>query len=161
MKSIVLATDGSPSAAEATSYAVELAKALDATLVGVAVEHVAVPAYGYYGYAEVVKELARLESEHADEALARVQAAASEAGVHCEVVHTSGTVSDQICAVAADRRARLIVIGAHGWGAVRRLLHGSVSSAVLHDAPCPVLVVRTTPAAHELASARRLEQTAR
>ena len=36
MKPIVLATDGSPSAAEATLNAVELAKALDAPLVVVA-----------------------------------------------------------------------------------------------------------------------------
>src|SRR5437764_2929481 len=45
MKPIVLATDGSPSAAEATLTAVELAKALGAPLVAVSVEHVVVPGY--------------------------------------------------------------------------------------------------------------------
>ena len=142
MKSIVLATDGSPSAAEATVRAVELAGALDATLVAVAVEHVTVPAYGYYGYADVVTELAKMEHEHVDEALARAKAVATEAGVRCEVVHATGSISEEICDVAAKHHARLIVVGAHGWGPVRRLLHGSVSSAVLHEAPCPVLVVR-------------------
>jgi hypothetical protein len=34
------------------------------------------------------------------------------------------------------------VIGAHGWGAIRRLAFGSVSLAVLTNAPCPVLVAR-------------------
>ena len=36
----------------------------------------------------------------------------------------------------------MIVVGAHGWGPIRRLWHGSVSIAVLHEAHCPVLVVR-------------------
>ena len=71
MKSIILATDGSPSAAEATLRAVELAAALDATLVAVAVEHMTVPAYSYDGYAAVVTELSQLEHEHVDDALAR------------------------------------------------------------------------------------------
>jgi nucleotide-binding universal stress UspA family protein len=161
MKSIVLATDGSPSAKEATLRAVELAAALDATLVVVAVEPVAVPAYSYYGYSEVVTELARLEHEQVDEVLARARSVADEAGVRCEVVHAAGTVSDEICAVAAKHRARMIVIGAHGWGRVRRLLHGSVSSAVLHDAPCPVLVVRADQAALEQAKPDELVDVVR
>jgi nucleotide-binding universal stress UspA family protein len=158
MKSIVLATDGSPSAAEATVRAVELAGALDATLIAVAVEHVTVPAYGYYGYADVVTELAKMEHEHVDEALARAKAVATEAGVPCEVVHATGSISEEICNVAASHHTRLIVIGAHGWGPVRRLLHGSVSSAVLHDAPCPVLVVRADQATAQATEAAQVEQ---
>jgi nucleotide-binding universal stress UspA family protein len=38
--------------------------------------------------------------------------------------------------------ADVIVLGAHGWGALKRIVFGSVSTAVLHSAPCPVLVVR-------------------
>jgi nucleotide-binding universal stress UspA family protein len=160
MKSIVLATDGSPSAAEATLRAVELARALDATLVAVAVEHVTVPTYGYYGYANVVTELAKLEHEHVDETLARVKAVATDAGVRCEVVHGTGSISDTICEVAAARSARLIVVGAHGWGPVRRLLHGSVSSAVLYEAHCPVLVVRGEQSTETAAPSDRLAQAA-
>ncbi len=161
MKSIVLATDGSPSATEATLRAVELASALDATLVAVAVEHVNVPAYSSYGYADVVGELAKLEHDHVDDVLVRAKAVATAAGVHCELVHASGTVSEKICAVAAQRQARLIVIGAHGWGVVRRLLHGSVSSAVMHEAPCPVLVVRTEHSIFEPAALPQLEEARR
>jgi nucleotide-binding universal stress UspA family protein len=161
MKSIVLATDGSPSATEATLRAVELAGALDATLVAVAVEHVNVPSYSSYGYAEVVSELAKLEHHHVDEVLARTKAIATAAGVRCELVHAGGTVSEQICAAAAQHHARLIVIGAHGWGMVRRLLHGSVSSAVMHEAPCPVMVVRTEHSSVEPAALPQLEEARR
>jgi nucleotide-binding universal stress UspA family protein len=48
----------------------------------------------------------------------------------------------EILDLAEEIGADLIVIGSHGRGAVGRLLLGSVSTAVLHGARCPVLVVR-------------------
>ncbi len=47
-----------------------------------------------------------------------------------------------IVAEAARFEADLIVMGARGLSAVRRLLLGSVSSEVVDHAPCPVLVAR-------------------
>ncbi len=63
------------------------------------------------------------------------------AGLSCETVAADGPAAAEICRVAEERDPRLIVIGAHGWGRVGRLLHGSVSTDVLHTGPCPVLVV--------------------
>jgi len=145
MKPIVLATDGSPSAAEATLRAVALAKKLSAQLVVVSVEHLALPAYSYYGYEDVVRDLATIEANHVDETLAQAKAVAGEAGVACDVVHGIGPVSEQICRAARQHRAQMIVIGAHGWSPIRRVLHGSTSTAVVHEAPCPVLVVPGGP----------------
>jgi nucleotide-binding universal stress UspA family protein len=56
-------------------------------------------------------------------------------------VGTSGPIVEEICKVAHDRAARMIVAGAHGWGPIKRLLHGSISTGLLRAAPCPVLVV--------------------
>jgi nucleotide-binding universal stress UspA family protein len=43
------------------------------------------------------------------------------------------------------RPSDLLVIGSRGIGGVRRLLLGSVSSALVQAAPCPVVVVRPEP----------------
>ena len=158
MKPIVLATDGSPSAAEATLDAVELAKALGVALVVVSVEHVVVPSSWSYGYGDLLTELTKLERAHVEKTLAHAKAVAAEAGVACEIVPRRGTVPDEICRVAKQHDARLIVVGAHGWGSAGRLWHGSVSRAVLHQASCPVLVVRGGP--ESLAPEALLDETA-
>jgi nucleotide-binding universal stress UspA family protein len=67
-----------------------------------------------------------------------------------------GDACDEICAAAEEAGAGMIVLGAHGWGAVRRMLFGSVSSAVLHHASCPVLVVPGEARGDERAPARSL-----
>jgi nucleotide-binding universal stress UspA family protein len=55
---------------------------------------------------------------------------------------------------AGDRGRDRAVIGAHGWGAFERLVFGSVSTGVLHHAPCPVLVVRDTEQSERAAGER-------
>jgi nucleotide-binding universal stress UspA family protein len=42
---------------------------------------------------------------------------------------------------AGEMRAGLVVLATHGYGAVKRALLGSVASAVVREAPCPVLLV--------------------
>ena len=120
MRAIVLATDGSPSAANATLRAVELARTLGAAVVAVSVEHAAEIGTGHYGYADVMSELTNPQAERVEQTLAQAVAIAAEAGVECEPVHRRGRVPTEICRLAARRNARMIVIGAHGRGPIRR-----------------------------------------
>jgi nucleotide-binding universal stress UspA family protein len=54
----------------------------------------------------------------------------------------SGDAVSTLVDAAAAADARMIVVGTHGLGGLRRLLLGSVSFGLLHHAGCPVVVVR-------------------
>jgi nucleotide-binding universal stress UspA family protein len=154
-KPILFATDGSPSAAEAQREAIELAQALHAPLVLVSVAHAALPPIGYssYGYSNVIAELTEAEHKRMKELLDSVAETAETAGVTCSTVVGDGIIVEEICRRASDYDAQLIVVGSHGWGAARRLFSGSVSTGLVHSAPCPVLVVRSAEHALEHAAA--------
>ena len=141
---ILFATDGSPSAADAQREAFELAQRLEAPLVVVSVVHATLPAVGYagYGYSNIVVELTEAEHHRVTALLASVAEAAEAEGVHCSTVAVDGFAVEEICRKASEYDAQMIVVGSHGWGAARRLLSGSVSTGLVHSAPCPVLVIR-------------------
>jgi nucleotide-binding universal stress UspA family protein len=152
---ILFATDGSPSGEEAQHKAIELARLLGAPLRVVSVAHPALPAVGYasYGYSNVVAELTEAEHKRVTELVASIARTAEAEGVSCSTVIADGLVVEEICQEATDAGAQLIVVGSHGWGAARRLFSGSVSTGLVHSAPCPVLVVRSPHHAHEHAVA--------
>lgn len=65
---------------------------------------------------------------------------------HCavrvrQVMATADSVADSITRVARRDATDLIVLGAHGGGADRQPLLGSVTMGVLRRSPCPVLVL--------------------
>ena len=140
MKPLLLATDGSPSAAEATRKAIELADAFNAPLIVATIWEITYEPVGL-PFGPVVADLDTLGREKALEIAERAAAEARDAGVEAETVVRRGVPAHELGQIAESRDAQLIVLGSHGWGAVRRLLFGSVSTAVLHHATRPVLVV--------------------
>ncbi|HET8823327.1 MAG TPA: universal stress protein [Thermoleophilaceae bacterium] len=152
---ILFATDGSPASAEAQGEAIELARLLGAPLVVVSVLHASLPAVGYsgYGYSSLLAELTQAEQKRVEKLLASVAETAEAHGVACSTAAADGIVVDEICRTASDHDAQLIVVGSHGWGAAKRIFSGSVSTGLVHSAPCPVLVVRRAQHAQEHAAA--------
>ncbi len=63
--------------------------------------------------------------------------------VPVDQVVEDGAPGPAICKAAGDCSADVVVVGSRGRGAIRRALLGSVSTHVVNNAPCPVLVVRT------------------
>jgi nucleotide-binding universal stress UspA family protein len=57
-----------------------------------------------------------------------------------ELVET-GDPGPVLCKLARELKADVVVVGSRGRGMVTRALLGSVSSYVMHHAPCPVLIV--------------------
>jgi nucleotide-binding universal stress UspA family protein len=141
MKPVMLATDGSPTAEKATATAVDLARLLGTELVIVSAWDIP---YSAVGLPPVLinGELAKLGEEQARKVSAEAAASAEEAGVETRSVVLRGFPVEQICHAAEKFDPRFLVVGSHGWGAVKRTLFGSVSTGVLHHATCPVLVVR-------------------
>jgi nucleotide-binding universal stress UspA family protein len=140
MKPIVLATDGSPSAEAATRKAIELAEAFDAPLVVATIWEISYEPVGL-AFGSVIPDLDTIGREKALEIAERSADEARSAGLEVETVIRRGIPAHEICEIARSRGAQLIVLGSHGWGAFRRMLFGSVSTAVLHNATQPVLVV--------------------
>ena len=141
MKPIMLATDGSPAAEKAMETAIELAKALETDLVVTTVWEIPYTTVGL-APAPVAGDLAQLGEDDARKVATEAAARAEEAGVETRTVVLRGITVQEICAAAEKFDPRFLVIGSHGFGAVRRALFGSVSTGVLHHARCPVLVVR-------------------
>ncbi|MYS79963.1 universal stress protein [Embleya scabrispora] len=61
-------------------------------------------------------------------------------GGHAVVQVYSGTATEVL--LGMSERHEMVVVGSRGSGGFSRLLLGSVSTAVVHHAACPVLVVR-------------------
>jgi len=152
---ILFATDGSPSAEDGQKEAFRLAERLGVPLVVVSVVHPVAPPVGYaaYGYADIVSELTEAERHRVEALLAEISEAAEAEGLRCSTVVAQGFAVEEICRKASEYDVELIVVGSHGWGAARRLVSGSVSTGLVHAAPCPVLVVRPRLRAGEQAAA--------
>lgn len=53
-----------------------------------------------------------------------------------------GMTTQVIVDYATEKGVDLIVIGTHGYTGMKKLMFGSVALRVLHDAHCPVLLIR-------------------
>jgi nucleotide-binding universal stress UspA family protein len=82
-------------------------------------------------------------SEPSHRALDRVRTFMPNASVAVVTVAAPvGEAAAEIVRIARESGADLIVLGARGLNPLKRLVLGSVSTKVLHDAPCDVLVVK-------------------
>lgn len=71
-----------------------------------------------------------------------------------------GRAHEEILRVAREEAPQLIVLGAHGHGALERMLFGSTSHRVVREAPCPVLIVRTLASSKAHGGATKQAMTA-
>lgn len=83
------------------------------------------------------------EIEYASKSLDKAKAALSEKGfsiAHSEYI--TGDPAGSICQVAEDYKVDQIIVGSHGRSGLFKTLLGSVSSQVLEQAKCPVIVYK-------------------
>ena len=93
-------------------------------------------------------ELAR---QAAADYLSALRAAKIPKGLRLSAEMIEGDPAEIIVETARNEGVDLIVMSSHGYSGLTRWILGSVAERVLHDAPCPVLIVRTTdPIRHVL-----------
>ena len=145
-KRILVATDGSKLSDKAVQHALQLADLTGAEVVALKVVPRYPQTYFEGGVALAVAEVARIEKQWNDDALAAVNAVKS-AGQKLEVkvkpvTAKSDLVSDAIIATAKRQKCDLIVMASHGRRGIKRLLLGSETQQVLTHSHIPVLVLR-------------------
>lgn len=155
LHSIVLAEDGSPSAAAGASAIVDLPAfaTCDVRVVSVVdagfpvvLADPGLPDTALDAFRAYQSSLPELRASHA--AMARERAAAlSLAGITATSEQREGRAAAELLTAASQQHADCIVIGSRGQTGLRRLLLGSVARSVLFHAPCSVLITHATPTA--------------
>ena len=138
-KRILIAVDDSEIAAHAADVGVELAKSLHAEVGFVTVYDPSVGPGRIWGVpADRLAEM----SEHAAKRLLATFWDPTATHPFVPEFVEPGEPASKIIEVANNWHADLLVMGSHGRGKIQGLLLGSVSQGVLHNARCPILVVR-------------------
>jgi nucleotide-binding universal stress UspA family protein len=148
IESVLVPLDGSPLAEKGLRLGFDLARRAGATL------HLmrCVDAQMALPYAEYDPEIVAADpgqaatvmtafEEDAGNYLAEIAEDVRDHHAQVEWMVRVGRPAEQIVAAVGDSAADVIVMATHGRGGLRRWLLGSVTSAVMHDSPVPLLVV--------------------
>ena len=138
----MLATDLSATSSPAEEEAVRLAAGLGIRLIAVSVIDPGTLRLPGGRYRARVDQVRREREDAAQELVRRARGA----GVPTNFLVWEGDPGEAIVDAATAEHASLIVLGSHGRRGVGRSFFGSVSDHVVRNAPCPVVVVRGTPA---------------
>ncbi|MGA7477257.1 MAG: universal stress protein [Thermoplasmata archaeon] len=148
---IMVTIDGSPNSQDALATAIDLADRYGSELTILTIAPlvpVYLPSTNPYVSTTVTESQVPRYRELIDLAVKQAQ----ESGVTAVTgLCHEGVVVDEILSFLDTNPTDLVVVGSRGLSATKRLLIGSISSALVTHAPCPVLVVRarlpTKPAA--------------
>ncbi len=140
---ILVAIDGSDLSRKAADYAISLAKDQNAKVSAVSVVKFH-QSDAFRGSKETLQKFIRKQADIAQDWLDSVRRNADKNGVRFEskVIRTTSSVPEEIIKHARDKRSDLIIMGTRGRTGFKKMLLGSVASAVVTHAGCPVMVIR-------------------
>ena len=94
-------------------------------------------------FSERLENSAREQAEEfAEQAAAMIREYFPDSNIDLTTQISTGAPEQVLVETAKDWNADLVVVGSHGRGFWERMLLGSTTDALVHHAPCSVLVVR-------------------
>jgi len=126
--------DGSKTSFAALDQAVQVARACQAMVVGVHVVSF-LPAE----FMPSVVPYRIYQKKEAGKFMEKAKERAAKKGILFKYSITYGNPVDQVINLAKSKKFDLLVVGARGKGLIREVFLGSVSNAILHKSPIPVM----------------------
>ncbi|MCP4421235.1 MAG: universal stress protein [Chloroflexi bacterium] len=141
---ILVPLDGSALAEQALPVAIHLAKQMQSELILLSVaRHEPVAMVEPMGYGMWLSEEAQPNiREQLDAYLTNTMERYTVAGVTMTSLLKEGDEAGEIVDTAVSQLADLIIMTTHGRSGLSRWLMGSVTEKVMHQAPCPLLILR-------------------
>jgi nucleotide-binding universal stress UspA family protein len=154
-KRILASTDLSPESLSTVTYAGHLARGQGAKLTVCYV-----PPRGVMTYSHIMPpaDMIAMDAEVRQAAQERLDAWVRKhlSNVpNVAIVFGDGVPEEEICRIAEDVGASLIVMATHGRKGFGRMMVGSVTERVIRNASCPVLVIRPPKPAGAKKAAKR------
>lgn len=144
-RTILVTTDFSKPAKLVIPYAFKLALVLNLRLI---VLHVVKAPPGFEQWSPAARRSLQSLKTKALLELGKIVRLANENGLMAEHRLLVGVPEDSILEAAHNRDVALVAMGTHGKTGWNRLRLGSVAESILRKAPCPILTVRASTAAH-------------
>lgn len=138
---IVAAVDGSTQSTHGAQLAIDMARASGATVTLITVVRPPEGWWGLTGSPPTPQAMADAVLAGQREVLDSTLADLDREGVEVETIELGGDPAGVIIATCQEMDADLLVVGRRGAGLVERLMMGSVSDRIAHEAPCPVIIV--------------------
>ena len=140
-KIVVVGIDGSEQSMRAAGAATALVRKNEARLMIVTVVRPPEGWWGIVGSPPTAEALGDSLSDAQRDVLDRTLRSVDLSNVSYETREEIGEPSSQLIDVCTRVDADILVVGRRGAGLLRRMVVGSVANHVVHEAPCPVLVV--------------------
>jgi nucleotide-binding universal stress UspA family protein len=137
---ILVPIDGSENSKRAFNYALYLSKNLKGEITML---HVAdAPPTVYLQSQKVLDELLEKYSNAREKVFEEYLGVAESENVLIKTKLIFGEAGQEIVKFSLKDNSDVIVIGNRGMGHLKQMLIGSISSAVIHEAKCPILLVK-------------------
>ncbi|MFZ0555321.1 MAG: universal stress protein [Nitrososphaeraceae archaeon] len=150
---VLVAIDGSTSSMHAIDYAISIAVKNDSQLIILYVidfykythlssSIILAPTFGSEKYLEEKSEAEKLMNKIKENFKLKINDNTKSKNLKTEIVEGAKSVATTIMEYAESENVDLIIVGSRGRTSFKKLLLGSVSSNVIKNAHCAVLVVR-------------------